>query len=730
MKPFVKLMAVVLATLAFLALSALPLDGQDTRGVRGVVTDSTGTAVDGAMVVALALPDSTLTRYALTNGDGRFVLSSVPPGDYLLQITMTGYDMIRQPLAIADADVDAGTIRLAVSAYEMDELVVSIEHVPFISRRDTLAYNAAAFTTRPNATVEELLARLPGIEIDDDGTIRAQGEEVRNILVDGREFFGNDPTVATRNLPADAVERVEVYDRESDMAEFTGIADGEEERTINLALREDARSGYFGQMNGGLGGGLEPTEVIESQPVGRTRYAGQANLFRFTSSSQFSMLSSANNVNQAGFNWSGIGGGRDGGLRGGRNDGFTETFSLGTNVNHDFADDRWIRTSYFLTSLDNTDTQATQTQQLLGSELSALQSSTSDQVTDNVSHRLNLNAQWEFSDGHDIRLRGNGSFNSSSSTSLSTSKSETLAGLLQNTGLSSRLTENDDIGGDARLTWRKRLSEGGSALIVEARADISEPDRFTDLETSTGIADPNGDLVYTDLLQEQTRDSRNLNLTQRISLTKPMGEVAVMEIYGERRTVDEDETYTVYDVDTGTPILNDRLSEGFERTYSYLEGGFRLSRNREASRLTLGMELQSSNLEGTILDRDETIENSFTHVLPSATMRFQFGDSKTWNLNYRTRTREPSLTQLQPFEDNTNPTRLYEGNPDLIPSYTHSVVTDYRFFDQFSFVNVFANARFSYTSNPIVNSRTIDDRAIQTIRPINIDNSWSASAGF
>jgi len=252
MKPFVKLMAVVLATLAFLALSALPLDGQDTRGVRGVVTDSTGTAVDGAMVVALALPDSTLTRYALTNGDGRFVLSSVPPGDYLLQITMTGYDMIRQPLAIADADVDAGTIRLAVSAYEMDELVVSIEHVPFISRRDTLAYNAAAFTTRPNATVEELLARLPGIEIDDDGTIRAQGEEVRNILVDGREFFGNDPTVATRNLPADAVERVEVYDRESDMAEFTGIADGEEERTINLALREDARSGYFGQMNWGV----------------------------------------------------------------------------------------------------------------------------------------------------------------------------------------------------------------------------------------------------------------------------------------------------------------------------------------------------------------------------------------------------------------------------------------------------------------------------------------------
>ena len=735
----------------FLAITP-SVDAQETYDVRGVVADSAGAGIDGAMIVALALPDSLLTKYALSNGNGSFTLSRVPAGEYLLQITMVGHQTVRQPFSITAADIDAGTINLAVLVVEMEALVVSVDHVPFVNRRDTLDYNARAFVTRPNATVEELLARLPGIEVDADGTVRAQGEEVRNVLVDGKEFFGSDPTIATRNLPADAIERIQVYDKQSDMAEFTGIADGQEERTINLELREDARRGYFGQAVGGLGGGLEPVAVIEAQPNGRTRYNESLNINRFSPTTQLALLGNANNVNEAGFAWGDFvnfsggarglggggnrgGGGRGGGgqggiqLGGGRNDGFTESMSLGLNANHDFSDDRWIRSSYFYTGLDNVQQQTTQQQQLLGSSAAALENAVADQSTANTTHRVNVNAQYAFSDGHDLRLRGNLSVGSSSMTSLQSSETTTFEGRVQNTGVSSNLVDGNDLGGSASLTWRKRLAENGRSLVAAATTNIQEPELYGDLETTTGIANRNGDLMMQDLFQTQARTGRTLSLSQRLSLTQPVGVGGIFEVFGQRREVNEDQDNSVFDIGTGTPVFNDFLSSGFERTYSYLRGGFRFNKNTEDTRFVIGLQVQRSNLDGTILDRDEYIENGYTHVLPSADYRIQLDEAKTLNFRYTTSTREPSMTELQPFADNTNPIRTYIGNPNLTPEYSHSFNADYRFFDQFSFVNLFTYLRFSYTNDDIVQSRVIDEQALQTVMPVNIDHSWSTNGG-
>ena len=735
----------------FLAITP-SVDAQETYDVRGVVADSAGAGIDGAMIVALALPDSLLTKYALSNGNGSFTLSRVPAGEYLLQITMVGHQTVRQPFSITAADIDAGTINLAVLVVEMEALVVSVDHVPFVNRRDTLDYNARAFVTRPNATVEELLARLPGIEVDADGTVRAQGEEVRNVLVDGKEFFGSDPTIATRNLPADAIERIQVYDKQSDMAEFTGIADGQEERTINLELREDARRGYFGQAVGGLGGGLEPVAVIEAQPNGRTRYNESLNINRFSPTTQLALLGNANNVNEAGFAWGDFvnfsggarglggggnrgGGGRGGGgqggiqLGGGRNDGFTESMSLGLNANHDFSDDRWIRSSYFYTGLDNVQQQTTQQQQLLGSSAAALQNAVADQSTANKTHRVNVNTQYAFSDGHDLRLRGNLSVGSSSMTSLQSSETTTFEGRVQNTGVSSNLVDGNDLGGSASLTWRKRLAENGRSLVAAATTNIQEPELYGDLETTTGIANRNGDLMMQDLFQTQARTGRTLSLSQRLSLTQPVGVGGIFEVFGQRREVNEDQDNSVFDIGTGTPVFNDFLSSGFERTYSYLRGGFRFNKNTEDTRFVIGLQVQRSNLDGMILDRDEYIENGYTHVLPSADYRIQLDEAKTLNFRYTTSTREPSMTELQPFADNTNPIRTYIGNPNLTPEYSHSFNADYRFFDQFSFVNLFTYLRFSYTNDDIVQSRVIDEQALQTVMPVNIDHSWSTNGG-
>ena len=266
--------------------------------VRGVVTDSAGAALHNAMVVVLSRPDSVLAEYTLSSQDGRFTIDGLPAGSYILQVTLIGYRTLRRDFEVAAAGVDAGRVMLAVTAVEVDSVVVSVEHVPFVNQRDTFSYNVQAFPTPPNSTVEELLRRLPGIDVDADGSITAQGEAVAKILVDGKEFFGDDPTVAIENLPADAIEQIAVYDKESDMAEFTGIPDGQEERTINLKLREEARSGYFGRARGDVGGDGGSRARLTAPVGSEARYNGSLSLNRFSPTAQLALTANANNVNQ------------------------------------------------------------------------------------------------------------------------------------------------------------------------------------------------------------------------------------------------------------------------------------------------------------------------------------------------------------------------------------------------------------------------------------------------
>ena len=736
-------LALVLTLLG--ALLAQPAQAQTTQfDVIGVVTDSAGAGLGGAMVVALTSPDSILTKYATTNGEGAFALRRVPVGEYILQLSLIGYHTFRRDFAVTDSDVTLGTVNLNIAAVGMDTLFVSPEHVPFVNRRDTLDYNTMAFQTRPNATVEDLLRRLPGIEVEADGSIKAQGETVQNVLVDGKEFFGSDPTIATKNLPAEVVERVQVYDKQSDMAEFSGIPDGEEERTINLELKEEAKNGYFGKITSGLGADGGTEGVTDFQGGDGVRYDENFNLSRFSPTTQLALLANLNNMNQAGFSWGdyqnfaggaqglGGGGGRGGGGGGGgggRDDGFTETLAVGLNASRDFGEKSWIRSSYFLSSLDNLQNSAIQQQQLLGSEVSSFSGQTSNQTTDNLTHRVDLNAQYTFTEGHDFRLRGGLTKSSSSLNRVGFQETKTVSGQILNTASTNYVVKGDDLGGNARLTWRKRLGEGGRTILAEASANLNEPDLSGDLSSTTGLYD-RGDLVtYDEIVQDQQSHGRMLSQSQRLSFTQPFSSGRVVEVFGEHRAVDEDKNKSIYDLNGGTPVFNPLLSSDFERTYSYVRGGLRFNRNSENSWLVLGLQLQNSDLDGTVLNRDERITSGYTHVLPSASFKLQFKPGWNMNLRYSTSTREPTMTQLQPFADNSNPLNVYVGNPDLTPEYSHSFNADYRYFDQFSFLNFFTFFRVTFTKDDIVQSRTVDERGFQEVTPVNSGQGWSANGG-
>ncbi len=706
--------------------------------VSGVVANAEGNGLQGAMVVALSLPDSILTKYALSGGDGHFTLSRVPVGEYILQVTFIGYSLFRENLSVTTADVDAGTLNLTMAPVGMDTLTVNVAHVPFVNRRDTLDYNVRAFPTRPNATVEELLKRLPGIEVEADGSIKAQGEDVTKVLVEGKEFFGSDPTIATRNLPAQAVDRVQVYDKQSDMAEFTGIPDGEEERVIDLALNEKARDGYFGRVAGGLGADGGKYGVLDVDGDDQVRHSETFSLNRFSPTTQLAAVGNINNTNEAGFSGADLklfeGGGNvarggAGGPVGGDRQGFTESVALGLNASRDFGEKNWIRSSYFLSTLDNLKNSATQQQQLLGNEVSSFSDQTDHQTTDNLTHKLDLNAQYTFSEGHDMRLRGGLTSNSSTIENATLQETQTAEGQILNKAASTNAVDGSSLEGNGRLTWRKKLDESGRTIVAEGWGNLSRPDVSSELISATGTLDKLGDFRYHEVIQEQTRDGHRFTQGQRLSLTQPLSTGYVLELFGQRRAVDEDENKEVYDIREAGPEFNDILSSEFERTYTYYQGGLRFNRNRSDSWLVLGLQVQKSNLDGKILDRDEKIENGYTHVLPSLNFRHQFKPGNNLNFNYQATTREPTIAELQPFTDNSNPLSIYVGNPDLMPEYSHGFRGEYRYFDMFSFVNLFTYLNLSFTTDDIVLSRTVDDDGLQEFSPINSGRSWIMNSG-
>ncbi|GAB5536926.1 MAG: TonB-dependent receptor [Rubricoccaceae bacterium] len=734
MPPLLSRLALVVAV----ALAvALPCAAQSSV-VTGVVTDSTAAGLPGATVVLLQPNDSTIVSFGASRTDGTFRIPRVPQGAFLLQVTYVGYVPSTAPVEVGAEPVDVGRIQLEVDLDGLDPLVVTANRGAMVIKRDTLEFNAAAFGTPDGASVEDLLRRLPGVQVDRDGSIEAQGEEVDRVLVDGREFFGDDPTIATRNLPADAVDRVQIYDRDSETAEFTGVADGNEERTINLALREDRRTGMFGNVGGGFGGSSVPPDGGLADGA---RFDGSASVNRFSPSTQMSFLGNANNVNRqdfglddyiqflGGFSALASGGGAirinsaDIGipLGNGPSDGFTTTFAGGLNLNHEFSSSTSLQSNYFGSGIGTDRQRDLRRQQLLGTDLSA-QTTEADQTSSQTQvHRLNLDLLHEIGEGHDVRLRSN--VRSLGTDLASTSQRETVGpdGLLEADRLTTSGTNGHQPGGNAALTYRKRLP-GGRSLVGLARADLSLASEERDLVATNRES---GGLEPID----QFRDQQGTTFTRSSSLlfTQPITRRRALQLNVGHTIESEDEDRAVMDRLTGTPVLDDALSSAFERTTHTTQGGFIFRDNGETHQLSLGATLQRTQLDGEILDQNAAVARTSLHVLPSASLRYTFPRDQSLTLRYTASTTEPTLRQLQPVADNANPLTIYTGNPDLQPAFQHTLSARFIHFDTFSLTNVSSSVRATYSPTAISTARTVDDQFRQTRTPINTSGTWTVT---
>ncbi len=711
-----------------------------TVNIGGTVVDSIGQALPGATTVLMTLPDSVISSFVFSDKEGAFNLKGIKPGNYLLQITYVGYLNYYKSLTIR-SDVLLDPLVMLSKNSSINEVVIEGERTPIILKKDTIEYNAEAFKVQPNATVEDLLKRLPGVEVESDGTVKAQGETVERVLVDGKEFFGTDPKMATKNLPADAIDKVQVFDRLSDMAQFTGIDDGDREKTINLELKEDSKQGYFGTVTGGYG-----TD---------DRYNGKASINKFTKKTQLSFLGMANNINQQGFTFEdyvgflgGVsnlrrGGRGGGGFSGGNNtgvninedlsNGFVKTSAGGLNLNHTFNKNTKLNISYFLNSVRRDIDKDITRQNFLESGTFSYDE-VSNSFNENLNHRINMRFEHKIDSTQELILTANAGLTDGESESISNSTTRNVEGVIENEGDNDLSTNAERYNFSSNLTYRKRLNDEGRNLVTSVSISGNDNDRDNEISTFNRFFEGTTLSRIDSTVQNQFQNNKQFSYNLRLSYTEPLGDRKYLEFNASHRAFENEVDRGVFDIvgQNGNlvEVANDQLSNAYESDYIYQQGGlnFRLVRNK--LNFSTGLSAQRSHLDGEIFaingnpNVNTSIDNDFFFLLPSMQLRLNFASSRNLFIQYRTNVNEPSIEQLQPIVDNSDPLNIYVGNPELRPEYTHRLTSRFLSFSQFTFTSFFAYVDISYTDNSIVNATSVDSLFRVTTTPVNVDNAY------
>lgn len=733
----------MIRSLLALALLFVMLNASAQKfSIRGQATDTLKGGMPSATVMLLQAKDSALVSFGSTDRQGMFELKNVNRGNYHLKITFVGYATAFREIRADDFTnpvLDMGRLTMSPVSRELDELVVKGEKAPVTVKRDTIEFNAGSFKVKTNANVEDLLKKMPGMEVDTDGSIRAQGEQVQRVMVDGREFFGRDPKLATRNLPADAIDKVQVYDKKSDQAVFTGIDDGQREKTINLELKEEKRNGAFGNMMGGAG-----TE---------DRFQAKANINKFSKGDQLSFLGMGNNVNEQGFSMddymnfsggsqqmAGAGGGRMtiqmdgnnlGGVPlnfGGRQNGIITNYAGGLNTNQDIGTKTKLGASYFYNNLNQNISQLLNRINYLPNGSYDF-NQTSRQVNQSDNHRGNLTLDHQLDSANSFKFTASATLTNTEQTVQSLSRTYNVGDSLQNQSVRDSYTKGRSTNLNSSLLYRHRFAKKGRTLSATLSLGLSENNSDGTLQSTNEFYT----LTTEKKIIAQTNNQKNQNQSYgaQFSYTEPLGGRKYLEVNYSIRTNRNDVIRDVYNVNAGVPVYNDTLSNRYKSNYVYNRPGFNLRMNRQKFNITVGASYQHTQLKGDLTLRDTSINRTFENILPVVRFNYDFSSLKHFRFDYETSMQEPSIQQLQPVIDNSDPLNLSSGNPNLRPAYAHQFRLNYTQFDPASSIGFFAFVNATYTTNAIAYSQTVNPVTLVRLTvPVNVADNFRVSGNF
>lgn len=694
--------------------------------IKGTVNDDMNQPLPGATIRLLAMADSAFVKGARTTEKGTFTITGVKKGKYIVEFSYIGYANKLQNVDIVKSNVDLPVVTMSESDISLQEVTVTGVKAEIKVKEDTVEYNADSYKTQPNSVVQDLLKRLPGVEVDSEGKITANGKEVKKILVDGKEFFSDDPQVASKNLPVTMVDKLQVVDRKSDLARITGVDDGEEETVINLTVKKGMKNGYFGNVE--LGYGTDE------------RYKGMFNVNRFWNDNQITFLGNFNNVNESGFSEGGGGFRRFGGTNG-----INTSQAFGLNFNVGNKEIFRIGGELMYSHSDRFVTRQQERQYMFADSTSY---STIGRSSEDNGHnvRAGFRMQWNPDSFNTLEFRPNIRYNVNDGNSLDSTL--VMAGDASRTKVSRSFNTSDSHGTSisfgADLIYNHRFrSHPGRSYSVQVNYDHSNR-REKDNSYSYNMFYLFNDSID---LYDQYTNNRNWsdNASFRATWTEPLGDpkrghFATLSYRMQYRWNNADKL--VYDhpivypefgdpwVDYDELLFNSELSNRFRNDYFNQDIRLGYKYVSKTANLDAGMSAVPTMSESTdLINSARNIPTRWVwNYAPYIRYRHRMSKTRSLNVHYNGRTSQPSMSQLQPVADMSDPLRVVIGNPNLDPTFSHSMNVRFQDFNMEAQRSIMVMGNFSLTQNSIVSKTTFDSSTggqVTTYENVNgVWNGW------
>ena len=705
--------------------------------VKGKLSDSTLQTLSNATISVLQKKDSSLVSYTISDAKGAFELKNISIGDYQLFISFTGYEIYKRTFSISAVDriADLGTIIMKPEFKTLIGVVIT-DASPVKMNGDTISFKANAFNSKPDATVEEVLKKIPGVQVQRDGTIKAMGEQVQKVYVDGKEFFGTDPKIATRNLTADMVDQIQVFDDMSEQARFTKIDDGSRTKSINIKLKKDKRKGDFGRATAGVGSS--------------SRYEGNFSFNQFRGDQRISLVGSANNTNKVSYTFTDVssqggssfsnGGATGSGMAnasGGTSGGVSRPLSVGINFNDSWGPKIDFRGSYFYSDNSNILEQNKFRRNTFPGDSASETSTYSNIIYGNRTHRVN--ARWEYviDSVNSVLYTANFSKQKFKGVAVDTSVtfSEGIEKYMATEVRTNKQDERDGMNYSGELLYRRKFKRVGRTFTFGWRNSPGGSDtKGINLSPITAYNNDGSIASFIDLNQKAFQENESGINTISASYTEPIDRNKLFEInyaFSSSNTISDKKTYD-YDSSSGKyDQLNSQLSNYFDYSNTSSRTGFNFRHQLKKFNYQVGLAYQVSNLENRSVTlstgKDTTIHQRFTNLFPTANFNYAITRSKNIKIYYRGRTNAPNVNQLQDVADVSNPLMIKTGNPSLKQEFVNNISINYNSFALASQRYFSANLNVNYTGNKIVNS--IDSLNPVTIiyKPENMNGSVNVS---
>ncbi|NUO02459.1 MAG: TonB-dependent receptor [Saprospiraceae bacterium] len=705
--------------------------GQQLRGM--VIGAKDQLPLPGAHVSLIRLPDSTKT-VTTSDPEGRFSFADVAQGNYTVHVTYLGFRDVYKNIEVGTQPTRIGRIAMEEGAALLGEVQVTERALPSMQKGDTTQFNANAFKTNPDASAEDLVQKMPGVTVQ-DGKVQTQGEDVKQVLVDGKPFFGNDPNAVLRNLPAEIVDKIQVFDQQSDQARFSGIDDGNTSKTINIITRGGGiRNGTFGRVYAGYGD--------------QERYKAGGAINFFNGDRRISIVAQSNNINEQNFSAEDLvgiaqgsgggggglrggggpprggggggnfGGGRPGGVGGGTSDflvpqsgGISKTHSIGLNYTDKWGEKTEVSGSYFFNRGDNSSDQVVFRQYAFPPGGGQTYDETNLTSSLNTNHRLNFRLEYKIDSANSILFTPRVSLQQNDGIRNISGETRLASTLLNSTG-SNFNSDLNGLSASGDLLYRHRFAKAGRTISINFGSAYTENTGGSSLFSGNNFfTDP---ISFDSLNQLSDLDKTGLTLSTNVTYTEPLGKKGSLQFGYQASLANSDsdkETFNYSEVTDAYDLRDTLLSNVFKSSYltQSLDAGYRF--NSEKSSFNIRLAYQRADLQNDqTFPFESKVERTFYNFVPSASYRYNFTKTKNLRVFYNARSNAPSVSQLQDVLDNTNPLQLSSGNPDLVQDFRHMLSARYSATNTEKSTSFFALLSGTYTQDYIGNNTFIAER--------------------